>query len=55
MDSFLDLTSLLLGNGGSKEPSSYDSLYLPSSESADIPVDAERAGTGLSSTYCVIS
>lgn len=54
MDSFFDFISLLPESEGVKE-SLYEYSSASSSGSADVPLDAERSGTGLSNVFCVVS
>ena len=52
MDTYFEFASLLNEPEG-LQTSSGD-LFVTSSEPFDIPVDTEKAGGGLSCTYCVI-
>ena len=55
MDLFLNFASLLPNVEGDEISPPWVPSAALSSEFADIPVDAERAGAGISSNFCVIS
>jgi hypothetical protein len=55
MDLFLDFASLLPNVKGDQGPPPWVSSAALSSEFAEIPVDSERAGAGISSNFCVVS